>query len=112
MDALKISTKCTASIFSLKSLLFRVRIMLCDISHEHPPLTYRCAHVMVARQLIAGRTAAVAALLGRVFLAEMLTASVIHRTVIVFDLWEEGNKKKDKTKLESQRVTGSGKMTS
>lgn len=41
---------------------------------------------MVVRQLIARRTAAVAALLGRVFLAEMLTASVIHRTVIVFDL--------------------------
>lgn len=67
---------------------------------------------MVVRQLIARRTAAVAALLGRVFLAEMLTSSIIHRTVIVFDLWEKKQQEERQEKLESQRVTGGGKTTS
>lgn len=90
---------------SLKMLLFPVQIILCDNSHGHPPLTYRCAHVMVVHQLVARRTAAVAALLGRVLLAEMLTSSIIHRTVVVFDLW--GKKKQDRRSWrakESQEV--------
>lgn len=67
---------------------------------------------MVIFQLVPRCTAAIAALVGRVILAEMFTTSIIDRAVGVFHLW--GKKGTRGTRSWKARVTGrwSGKMTS
>lgn len=67
---------------------------------------------MVIFQLVSRCTAAIAALVGRVILAEMFTTSIIDRAVGVFHLW--GKKGTRGMRSWKARVTGrwSGKMTS
>lgn len=69
-------------------------------------LHYRLAHGMVVHQLVPRRTAARAALVGRVIPTEMFTSSIIDRTVGVFDLCGKNEQQERREKLESQRVTG------
>jgi len=79
---------------------------LSNLDYEHPALTYRLAHGMVIHQLVPGCTAAKAAPVGRVICAEMLTPSIIDRTVGVFDLCGKNEQQERHEKLKSQRVIG------
>lgn len=89
MAVLKRSTKCTADKYPLKLVCISLNNPLSKLDYKRAVLTYRLTSGVVILELIARCAAAQAMLLGRALPAEMFTASIIHGTVAVFDLWEK-----------------------